>query len=129
MKRGSSWSSLRYRLGSLDEHEVYDGELVGLILGLGLLKKDKNLRSISFWIDNQAAIRVLVTLNCGPSHYLLNAFHDELATFHQRNPSAHVTVHWIPGHTGVRGNEEADVEAKRAAHGNVSNKKDVVTKC
>jgi len=76
-------------------------------------------------VDNQTAIRALVTLDCGPSHYLLDAFHDELTTFHRRNPHAQVTVHWIPGHTGVRGNEEADGEAKRAADGNVSNRKDL----
>ena len=46
--------------------------------------------------------------------------HERHRMLKARHSGARVTVHWIPGHSGVRGNERADINAKWAARGDSS---------
>jgi hypothetical protein len=46
-------------------------------------------------------------------HYIFDAFHKEIETLKKRH-NIRVTVQWVPGHKGVKGNKRADEQAKKA---------------
>lgn len=112
-----------YRLGSDKDHEVYEGECIGLTLGLHLVQKLEEVEVVSIWADNMAAITVADTRKTGPAHYLLDIFHLKLTELHKTHPGLCVCISWVPGHTGNWGNECADQEAKKAAQSRSSIKK------
>src|SRR6266436_7144007 len=59
----------RYHLGSMEEHTVYEGECVGVLLGLELLKRKRNVRGITMYIDSQAVIQASTSNRPAPGHY------------------------------------------------------------
>ena len=65
---------------------------------------------IRIFADNQAAIRSVTDPQSGPCQFLVD---DILNLFRELNRP--LTIHWIPAHAGVPGNEEADAAAKEAA--------------
>lgn len=71
---------LCYCLGPLTEHTVYEGEAVGIILGVHLLAtKDEEFASepCSISLDNQAVIRATKHQHhAQPGHGLLDVFRD-----------------------------------------------------
>jgi hypothetical protein len=73
----------RFHLGSDKEHTVYEGEAVGMILVVQLVKEEIEARgnqrlTIVVGIDNQAAIRSTTSFQSKPSHYLIDTFHNDL---------------------------------------------------
>lgn len=46
-----------------------------------------------------------------PAHHLL----DSLESLRRRHPCARLTFRWVLGNRNIKGNERADMEAKRAA--------------
>lgn len=152
---GTKKKTLRYHLGSLHEHTVYEAELIGVILGIYILLKyrgDKIFATIA--LDNQAVIRALTDQTPKPSHYLLDKIHDLVEDLqhtemkrrtrkgmegyrcgqggHTNEAGGKVwknwklkkeidlEILWVPGHEGIQGNEDVDVDAKRAAEGQSS---------
>ena len=139
--------SIQYKLGTPEEHTVYEVELVGIILALHLLMSLAcqlvNMTLIS--LDNQAVILALSNQSPKPSHYLLDIIHDAIGrlhvkqdklqnvtvfcnTIHQGNkltPRANSVVdlqfQWVPGHKDFHPNEKADVNAKKAAKSTLNN--------
>ncbi|KAJ3881817.1 ribonuclease H-like domain-containing protein, partial [Lentinula edodes] len=107
-------------LGPEEHHEVYEGECVGMMLALHLLRNEVNPVAVSIWSDSTAAIAASDSARSGPSHYILDIFHSLLTELKSAQPDLRVTISWIPGHLGVEGNERADEEAKRAAQGRSS---------
>ena len=72
MKRDSKTiDKLHYHLGKAEEHKVFKAELVGMILGLQLIKNghQRNLMH-AVGVDNQATLRSLTTKMDKPGHYL-----------------------------------------------------------
>jgi hypothetical protein len=59
------------------EHTVCEGEPVGMILVVELLKEG-GLGSLALGVDNQAAIAATGAFNSKPGHYLMDIFHDDL---------------------------------------------------
>lgn len=112
--------AIRYKLGSEEEHEVYEAECVGLLLALHLAHQRRRVWRVTIWIDNSAAIDTVRMSATGPAHYLLDHFHSMLWDLRVKHPGVIVMVLWVPGHMGFRGNERADQEAKRAAQGHSS---------
>ncbi|KAG2065355.1 hypothetical protein BDR04DRAFT_1033014, partial [Suillus decipiens] len=123
MRNGEVIRSLRFYLGKDTEHMVYEGELVGMILAVQLIKSEGGDRggTMSLGLDNQAVIRAMAAFNSQPGHYLMDIFHNNLHQIIPSNDERKLTVRWTPGHKGIPGNEAADGEVKRAARGEMSN--------
>jgi ribonuclease HI len=102
-------------LGSTSE--VFDVELKAIAECLHTcLKYIKRHRlhdcSIDLFTDNQSAILRASRLDRGPGQETtLNILHTSNALLQR---SAPVTLHWVPGHIDIEGNEEADCLAKLA---------------
>lgn len=112
----------RYQLGSIRHHTVYEAEIVGLLLALELIRDHRINRRTVILLDNQAVIKALTLRTHNPSHYLIDLFHAEFQRLTELPQHEHleVEVAWVRGHTGNKGNERADHEAKKAAQGKVT---------
>ena len=110
----------RFHLGSSDEHTVFEGECIGQLLGLRLLQTsglNLNGREVSLGIDSQAAIIRHNARSNAPAAYVINEIHKIVYDLTKAFPHLKITLRWTPGHVGLAGNEEVDVEAKKAAVG------------
>ena len=120
------WAELHFHLGPSTQHTVHEAELVGILLGLHLIKTDKKGQmSYSLGIDNQAAISALNAVKSSPGQYIAD---DILAATMQikksrNSPNYSLTFRWTAGHSGITGNEEVDGEAKKATEGLTSDTK------
>jgi ribonuclease HI len=111
---------LHYHLGTTEEHTVYKAELVGLLLGLHLIKTEQaGSTSFAIGADNQAAVEAVLTELTHPGQHLAAAFLHTAAQIRKKRSTSRymLTLRWTAGHAGIQGNEEADVEAKKAAAG------------
>ncbi|KAG2134513.1 hypothetical protein DEU56DRAFT_738481, partial [Suillus clintonianus] len=109
--------TLHFHLGPLAKHTVYEAEIVGMILGAELLRREPGKPSARLCVDNQAAILATQSFRTNPGHYLMDMFHRNLERALIKRDEDHITIHWTPGHADIEGNESADVEAKKAAGG------------
>ena len=126
IRQGEPNRVLHYHLGSSSNHTVHEAELVGILLGLHLIKTDRKGRtSYALGIDNQAAISALNSVKATTGQHIANEILETAARIKkQRNSSKYsLTVRWTAGHVGIEGNEEVDGEAKKAAEGCTSVKK------
>ncbi|KAF8955043.1 hypothetical protein BDZ97DRAFT_1675394 [Flammula alnicola] len=108
----------RHHLGSEEEHTVFEGENVGQVLGLRLLQTsglDLSNNSITMAIDNQPSIRRHSDRKPGAGAYLVHEAHHIFQEIKARYPRTKITLRWIPSHTGIRGSDLVDKEAKVAA--------------
>ncbi|KAI0083096.1 hypothetical protein BDY19DRAFT_998865 [Irpex rosettiformis] len=126
-KRKERKTVLRYYLGTSEQHTVYEAELVGLLLALHLLKQvcTRIAGTAVIALDNKAAILAARLPKSGPAHYLLDEFHKALLSLKAQHNDLNLTVRWVLGHVGIDGNEEADIEAKLAAHNHSSKREDL----
>ena len=109
-------SRRRMRLGSIKHHTVYEGEGVGMILGLELIREEHRVRGmVPVGVDNTSAIIAMHSIKPGPGHYLWDLFHRLLQMVTNKHKNMDLLVRWTPGHIDIEGNEEADKEAKVAA--------------
>lgn len=112
----------RFYLGKTEEHTVYEGEIVGMILVVELLRERTRRRgrarlTMALGVDNQAAIRATGGFQLKPGHYLINMFHDDLRCLLPKNDDQKLIIRWSAGHIGIPGNKAADEQAKCAARG------------
>lgn len=104
--------------------EVYDAEIMGAVEGLQAtinLPCANYADQLNILLDNLAAGNLLAASRPAPHrHQLTDSFHqlsvqwDNLPSL-LSTPHRPVEVHWIPGNTGVAGNELADKLAKQRA--------------
>ena len=59
IKGSSIVGTLRYHLGSLEHHTIFEAELLGILLGLWLVNREPDADSVSLKVDSQAAIQAL----------------------------------------------------------------------
>jgi ribonuclease HI len=97
--------------------EVFDAELRAIFECLVTCHKYIRLnclphRSIQLFTDNQSAIIYSSHLSSGPGQELAHTIND--ITLKLNTLNAQVTIHWVPGHTDISGNDESDRLAKMA---------------
>ncbi len=110
-------------LGPSTRHTVYEAEIVATILGLELLRTERqNIRKASIALDNTATIQASTLRSSAPGRYLTDTFHRQLEQLKRVHPELRLTLRWVPGHDDVPGNESADAAAKEAAGGRSSPK-------
>ena len=103
----------------MKHHTVYEGEGIGMILGLELIREERRVeKMVSMGTDNTAAIRATHAIKPGPSHYIWDIFHKRLSMVQNRHKDMDLLVKWVPGYMDIVGNDKADREAKKAVtHG------------
>lgn len=112
---------LRKCLGSDKDHTVFEGECVGQLLGLELLRREARgrgrIRDATLGTDNQAGMKAVGDTGRGTARYLVDEILDGFRRVENINAHLGFELYWTPGHAGIPGNERADKEAKRAAEG------------
>ena len=96
-------------IGSDQQFTAYFGELYGLLMALDLVVFNNSNQKVLIFTDNQAAITSYEQLKQQSGQYLLQ----EIA-LRIESPPRQLEIHWIPAHSGVPGNELADIAAKEA---------------
>ena len=118
---------LRYHLGPLTDHTVFEAEAVGLLLALHMLKYECDAPRAIVRLDNQAVLGALHIRKPSPAQAII----DEIIAQMERNwagasnPAYTLDITWVRGHSGVEGNERVDREAKEAAKGRSSQKRNL----
>jgi ribonuclease HI len=64
-------------------------------------------------MDNQAAMTRTTYLTQGPRQEIARLIHE--ITMDINNTNSTITVHWVPGHTDIPGNDEGNMLAKQGA--------------
>jgi ribonuclease HI len=125
-RTGEPTRKLHYHLGPAEQHTVHEAELVGMLLGLHLIKMErKGQTSHALGVDNQAALSALNSVKSTTGQYTADKILQTAARIKKQRNSANYSLkfRWTAGHVGIEGNEEVDGEAKKAAEGLTSDKK------
>lgn len=74
-RRGKLTCTLKLHLGKADEHIIYEAELVGLMLGLHLIRiEKKSQKSCVIGADNQAVLTVMHSDMTRPGQHIAAEF-------------------------------------------------------
>jgi ribonuclease HI len=126
---GEPTQTLHYHLGPSTHHTVHEAELIGILLGLHLIKTSKKGRtSYSIGVDNQAALSTLDGVKPASGQYITDTILDTAVQIKKSRNSASYSLkfRWTAGHNRIEGNEQADIEAKKAAEGTTSDRKNLL---
>ncbi|KZT19781.1 hypothetical protein NEOLEDRAFT_1045443, partial [Neolentinus lepideus HHB14362 ss-1] len=108
-------------LGTLQQHIVYSGEGVGVILALELRRKEQHLEgTISIGLDNMAVLQALPTRKVRPGYHILQHIRNQVQRLIDHHKDLKIVLRWVPCHKDLEGNELTDKEAKHAAKGKTS---------
>ncbi|KAF5374636.1 hypothetical protein D9615_008936 [Tricholomella constricta] len=104
-------------LGTEKEHTVFEGECIGQILGMELIRRELGIRTATVGTDNQAGMQALMNPGPGTGRYLVDQVIAGIEKITRTRGERQIRIYWTPAHEGIPGNERADREAKRAAEG------------
>lgn len=97
---------------------MYEAEAVGLTLAAKLIAMEWDLTfHLSISIENQVVIQSGESFTSNPGSYLIDHFCSMLKCIAKDHVDFDITLRWVPGHSNVHSNEEADKHAKQAAEG------------
>ncbi|KAF8713104.1 Reverse transcriptase (RNA-dependent DNA polymerase), partial [Rhizoctonia solani] len=94
---------------------IYDAEMLGIAMCLNSaaqIAEQVQAKQIIIYCNNQAAVKAILSLHRHPAQYASQAFHQHTQEFLEKDPSRHITVKWLPGHSKIDGNKLADEAAK-----------------
>jgi len=94
--------------------------VIGLTLAAELIRQERFVEAAVIGVDNQAAIRALEYTKGAPGQHLVDQLQDKIEEIHGKHRDEALEIWWTPGHEGIRENERADEEAKKAARGDSS---------
>jgi ribonuclease HI len=113
---GDHWTVFRSFLDT-GRMEVFDAELWAIAVALRMsVINAKALRAhgvttVGIFSDLHAAIRRTAHLDPGPGQQLARAINEHARAL--RTHAVEVVIQWIPGHSGIPGNEETDRQANK----------------
>ncbi|KDQ14454.1 hypothetical protein BOTBODRAFT_342340 [Botryobasidium botryosum FD-172 SS1] len=109
--------TLRFRLGGHSDYTSMEAEFASIVLALSAIKIHQGkLRTAVIVADSSSAVHTLAYHPNRRRHLRWCAlFNTELAKLKRAHPKLELTICRVPSHSGVEGNERADVEAKKAA--------------
>ena len=122
---GKPLRALHLTLGSESEHTVHKAELAGILLGMHLISTERHSSTtFAMGVDNQAAISAFHSTLRNPGHHLTREFLQVGNRVQKQRWKGNykLTIRWMAGHEGIKGNEDADHKAKKAAEGLTSDK-------
>jgi ribonuclease HI len=118
---GTLTSSATFFLGPETEHTVFESELIGILMALGMiLQTDTSTTSAVIGLDSQAAIRATFLHHSASASYILDHITQSIDDLIAQRPNFSLRLQWIPGHVGITQNESVDAKAKTAAEGRSS---------
>jgi ribonuclease HI len=100
-------------LGNNTQSTVYAAELAGIELALQIAQELEGCNRITIFTDNRAVRQAIINPKMTSGQYITSRAINEINRARRKGITP--ILHWIPSHTGVKGNEEVDVMAKEAA--------------
>jgi ribonuclease HI len=116
-KHRDEWRSRRSYLGT-GRREVFNAELWAIVLALEeTIEKREPLqrhgvKTVAVFSDSQATIWRTAHLDPGPGQRLASRINQRAQALLAH--TIKTEIHWVPGHSGIPGNEEADRQANVA---------------
>ncbi|KAG9091012.1 hypothetical protein FRC06_000748, partial [Ceratobasidium sp. 370] len=96
--------------------DVFDAEMFALALAAAqaIRTAPQSVTRLSFYSDNKAAVMSITDLKPHPAHGASIIFRRAIDNFLSADNSRSVEILWVPGHSGIKGNERADTLANQA---------------
>jgi ribonuclease HI len=120
----SAWvhnrKAFEWAVTSRTQATSYNAEIYVLTLGLGAAikySKRYNIHHIVIFSDCLSALQAITDYTSKPVQYLSILFTQKALAF-LNNPTNQISLHWIPSHYSIEGNERVDELAKTATRPN-----------
>ena len=99
-------------LGPTSKATVYTAELLGILYSIITAVTAREVKTVTLFVDNQAAIQSVHSPGGQSGQLILRQIIHFISVLQKRGIS--IEICWIPAHTGILGNEKADIIAKQA---------------
>src|SRR5882724_10554572 len=120
LKQGEEIYILRKHVGDECHHPVYEAEVIGLTLAAKLIARESFVEDAIISTDNQAAIHALESTKGSLGQHLVDQLQEKIEEIYNKHGHETLEIWWTPRHEGIKENERADEEAKKAAKGDMS---------